>query len=103
MAQPAAAMLAAMLFLPFHYAQASTATAEKAYQKGDFATAQREYAAAAQRDLRRNPICNSTPARPLKAGQFPQAAEAFEKSLKQRTVRRSQASHRAGGRLLRPR
>ena len=50
LAQPATAMLGAMLFLPFNHAQASTATAEKAYQKGDFATAQREYAAAAQRD-----------------------------------------------------
>ena len=36
--------------MPFNHAQASPTTAEKAYQKGDFATAQREYAAAAQRD-----------------------------------------------------
>jgi Ca-activated chloride channel homolog len=81
MAQPAAAMLGAMLFLPFNHAQASTATAEKAYQKGDFATAQREYAAAAQRDPKKPDLQFNVGTAAYKAGQFPQAAEAFQKSL----------------------
>ncbi len=81
MAQPAAAMLGAMLCLPFNHAQASTATAEKAYQKGDFATAQREYAAAAQRDPKTPDLQFNVGTAAYKAGQFPQAAEAFQKSL----------------------
>jgi Ca-activated chloride channel family protein len=81
MAQPAAAMLGAMLCLPFNQAQASTATAEKAYQKGDFATAQREYAAAAQRDPKKPDLQFNVGTAAYKAGQFPQAAEAFQKSL----------------------
>ena len=81
MAQPAAAMLGAMLCLPFNHAQASTATAEKAYQKGDFATAQREYAAAAQRDPKKPDLQFNVGTAAYKAGQFPQAAEAFQKSL----------------------
>ncbi len=81
MAQSAAAMLAAMLFLPFNHAQASTATAEKAYQKGDFAAAQREYVAAAQRDPKKPDLQFNVGTAAYKAGQFPQAAEAFQKSL----------------------
>lgn len=81
MAQPAAAMLGAMLCLPFNYAQASTATAEKAYQKGDFAMAQREYAAAAQRDPKNPDLQFNVGTAAYKAGQFPQAAEVFQKSL----------------------
>ena len=81
MAQPAAAMLGAMLCLPFNQAQASTATAEKAYQKGDFATAQREYAAAAQRDPKKPDLQFNVGTAAYKAGQFPQAAEAFQRSL----------------------
>jgi Ca-activated chloride channel family protein len=79
--QPAAAMLGAILFLPFNHAQASTATAEKAYRSGDFATAQREYAAAAQRDPKKPELQFNAGTAAYKAGQFPQAAEAFEKSL----------------------
>jgi Ca-activated chloride channel family protein len=70
-----------MLCLPFNQAQASTATAEKAYQKGDFATAQREYAAAAQRDPKKPDLQFNVGTAAYKAGQFPQAAEAFQKSL----------------------
>ena len=72
---------ARMLFLPFSHAQASTATAEKAYQKGDFATAEREYAAAAQRDPKKPDLQFNAGTAAYKAGQFPQAAEAFQKSL----------------------
>jgi Ca-activated chloride channel family protein len=81
MVQPAVAGLAALLFLPFPHAQASPATAEKAYQQGDFTTAQREYAAAAQRDPRQPDLQFNAGTAAYKADQFPQAAEAFQKSL----------------------
>jgi Ca-activated chloride channel family protein len=81
MVQPAAAMLGAMLFLPFNHAQASTTTAEKAYRKGEFTAAQREYATAAQRDPKNPDLEFNAGAAAYKAGQFPQAAEAFQKSL----------------------
>jgi len=80
-AQPAAAMLGVILFLPVNHAQASIATAEKAYQKGDFGTAQREYAAAAQRDPKKPDLEFNIGTAAYKAGQFPQAAQAFQKSL----------------------
>jgi Ca-activated chloride channel family protein len=81
MTQPAVAMLGLLLFLPFHNAHASTATAEKAYQKGDFAAAEREYAAAAQRNPKQPDLLFNAGTAAYKAGQFPQAAAAFQKSL----------------------
>jgi Ca-activated chloride channel family protein len=80
-ARRAAAMVAALLFLPVHQAQASTATAEKAYRNGDFAAAQREYAAAAEHDPKKPDLQFNAGTAAYKAGQFPQAAEAFHKSL----------------------
>jgi Ca-activated chloride channel family protein len=77
----AAMALGALLFLPSGQAQASTVTAEKAYQKGDFAAAQREYAAAAQRNPKQPDLEFNAGTAAYKAGQFPQAAEAFQKSL----------------------
>ena len=82
MAQPAAAMLGALLFLPFHQAQASTAAAEKAYQKGDFSDGSTRICrsrATQSRNCRISQFNAGTAA--YKAGQFPQAAEAFQKSL----------------------
>jgi Ca-activated chloride channel family protein len=81
MVHSAAAMLGVLLFSPFHQAQASPATAETAYQKGDFATAQREYAAAAQHNTNAPDLQFNAGTAAYKAGQFPQAAEAFQKSL----------------------
>jgi Ca-activated chloride channel family protein len=81
MAHSAAAMLGVLLFSPFHQAQASPAAAEQAYQKGDFATAEREYAAAAQHNTNTPDLQFNAGTAAYKAGQFPQAAEAFQKSL----------------------
>jgi Ca-activated chloride channel family protein len=81
MMQPAAALLGALLFLPLLNAQASTTTAEKAYQKGDYSVAQREYAAAAQRNPKQPDLVFNAGTAAYKAGQFPQAAEAFQQSL----------------------
>ena len=81
MVHSAAAMLGVLLFSPFHQAQASPAAAEQAYLKGDFATAQREYAAAAQHNTNAPDLQFNAGTAAYKAGQFPQAAEAFQKSL----------------------
>jgi Ca-activated chloride channel family protein len=81
MAHGAAAMLGVLLFSPFHQAQASPAAAEQAYQKGDFATAEREYAAAAQHNTNTPDLEFNAGTAAYKAGQFQQAAEAFQKSL----------------------
>jgi Ca-activated chloride channel family protein len=85
MTQPAVAMLGALLFLPFHSAQASTVAAEKAYQKGDYSVAQREYAAAAQRNPKQPDLVFNAGTAAYKAGEFPQAAEAFQQSLGEKT------------------
>jgi Ca-activated chloride channel family protein len=81
MTRPAAALLGALLFLPFLNAQASTTAAEKAYQKGDYFVAQREYVAAAQRNPKQPDLVFNAGTAAYKAGQFPQAAEAFQQSL----------------------
>jgi Ca-activated chloride channel homolog len=81
MAHSAAAMLGVLLFSPFHQAQASPAAAEQAYQKGDFATAEREYVAAAQHNTNAPDLQFNAGTAAYKAGQFKQAAEAFQKSL----------------------
>jgi Ca-activated chloride channel family protein len=81
MARSAAAMLGVLLFSPFHQAQASPARAEQAYQKGDFATAEREYAAAAQHNTNTPDLQFNAGTAAYKAGQFPQATEAFQKAL----------------------
>jgi Ca-activated chloride channel family protein len=76
-----AMLLGGLLFNPFGQANASPVTAEKAYQKGDFATAQRDYAAAAQHDPKTTDLRFNLGTAAYKAGQFPQAAEAFQQSL----------------------
>jgi Ca-activated chloride channel family protein len=81
LARSAAAMLGVLLFSPFHQAQASPGAAEQAYQKGDFATAEREYAAAAQHNTNTPDLQFNAGTAAYKAGQFPQATEAFQKAL----------------------
>jgi Ca-activated chloride channel family protein len=76
----AAAGLALLLFVPT-LAQASPKTAEKAYQKGDYETAQREYDAAAKRNPKKPDLQYNAGAAAYKGGQFDQAAESFQKSL----------------------
>jgi Ca-activated chloride channel homolog len=80
-AHSAAVALAVLLFSPIHQAQATPAGAEQTYRKGDFATAQREYAAAAQHNTNTPDLQFNIGTAAYKAGQFPQAAEAFQKAL----------------------
>jgi Ca-activated chloride channel homolog len=77
----AALLLGAALFGPLAPAQASPGKAEQAYQKGDFATAQKEFAEAAQRHPKKTDLQFNVGTAAYKAGDFAQAAEAFQKSL----------------------
>jgi Ca-activated chloride channel family protein len=78
--QSAAVALGLLLLNPFNHAKASPAAAEKAYQKGDFAAAEREYAEAAQHNPKKPDLIFNVGTAEYKAGQFQQAAEAFKKS-----------------------
>jgi Ca-activated chloride channel homolog len=62
-------------------ARASPTSAQQAYDKGDFAAATREYAAAAQRDPKTPALQFNVGAAAYRAGQFPQAAQAFQASI----------------------
>ena len=62
-------------------ARASTSSAQSAYDKGDYATAAQEYAAAAQRDPKKPLLQFNAGAAAYRAGQFPQAAQAFQASI----------------------
>jgi Ca-activated chloride channel homolog len=75
------AILLSLSLLPPGPARASTTTAEDAYKKGDFATAEREYAAAAQRDPKKPVLQFNAGTAAYRAGQFPQAAQAFQESI----------------------
>jgi Ca-activated chloride channel family protein len=76
-----AALLGMCGLLPVHSANASPSSAATAYQHGDFATAQRDYAAAAAHDPKQPLLAFDAGAAAYKAGQFPQAAEAFQASV----------------------
>jgi Ca-activated chloride channel family protein len=67
--------------LPINAARASPASAATAYQHGDFATAARDYLAAAQRDPTQPVLQFDAGAAAYKVGEFPQAAQAFQASL----------------------
>jgi Ca-activated chloride channel family protein len=61
--------------------RASTISAEEAYKKGDFVTAEHEYAAAAQRDPKKPTLQFNAGTAAYRAGQFPEAAKAFQESI----------------------
>jgi Ca-activated chloride channel family protein len=62
-------------------ARASPTSAQQAYDKGDFAAATRDYAAAAQHDPKTPVLQFNVGAAAYRAGQFPQAAQAFQASI----------------------
>jgi Ca-activated chloride channel homolog len=66
---------------PLHTARGASVSAEDAYKKGDFTAAERAYAAAAQRNPKEPVLQFNTGAAAYRAGQFPQAAQAFEQSI----------------------
>jgi Ca-activated chloride channel family protein len=76
-----AAVLALMALLPFHAAHASPASAAKAYAQGNFTAAERDYMAAAQSNAKQPILQYNEGAAAYKAGEFAQAARAFQASL----------------------
>jgi Ca-activated chloride channel homolog len=82
-AGPAAVSLLMLLSVlaPARPLRASTTSAEEAYKKGDFATAAREYAAAAQSSPKKPELQYNVGTAAYRAGQFPQAAQAFQESI----------------------
>jgi len=62
-------------------ARASPTSAQQAYDKGDFAAATREYAAAALSNPKTPVLQFNVGAAAYRAGQFPQAAQAFQASI----------------------
>jgi len=62
-------------------ARASTVSAEEAYKKGDFVTAQRAYAAEAQRSPKKPVLQFNAGTAAYRAGQFPEAAKAFQEAI----------------------
>jgi Ca-activated chloride channel family protein len=61
--------------------RASPASAEEAYKKGDFDTAAKEFAAAAERDPKKPVLAFNAGTAAYKAGQYRQAAKAFQQSI----------------------
>jgi hypothetical protein len=61
--------------------RASTVSAEEAYKKGDFVTAEREYAAEAQRSPKKPVLQFNAGTAAYRAGQFPEAAKAFQEAI----------------------
>jgi Ca-activated chloride channel family protein len=76
-----AALSGLMLLLPIHSAHASAASAAKAYAKGDFVAAERDFAAAAQGNPKEPALRYDAGTAAYRAGQFPEAAAAFQASL----------------------
>ena len=76
-----AALLGLVWLLPMHSAHASPTSAAKAYDQGNFTAAERDYSAAAQRNPQQPLLQFNEGAAAYKAGQFPQAAQAFQASV----------------------
>jgi Ca-activated chloride channel family protein len=80
-ARGAVALFALLLLAPLHAAHASTASAAQAYAKGDFAAAERDYAAALRRDPKDPLLQYNLGTAAYRAGQFAAANAAFAASL----------------------
>ena len=85
-------MMLAMLAWP-GLVQASPQSAEKAYQKGDFAAAEQQYQAAAAKAPGTTELEFNIGSAAYKAAMFDKAAEAFQKSLKTDQVKLQQATY----------
>ena len=77
---------ALLLFAGLASTQASPQSAEQAYQKGDFAKSQQDYAAVAAKEPAKAELQFNTGSAAYKAGDYAQAASGFEKSLKTEQV-----------------
>jgi Ca-activated chloride channel family protein len=77
---------ALLLFAGLASTQASQQSAERAYQKGDFAKSQQDYAAVAAKEPAKAELQFNSGSAAYKAGDYGQAASGFEKSLKTEQV-----------------
>jgi len=77
---------ALLLFAGLASTQASPQSAEQAYQKGDFAKSQQDYAAVAAKEPAKAELQFNTGSAAYKTGDYAQAASGFEKSLKSEQV-----------------
>lgn len=77
---------ALLLFAGLASTQASQQSAERAYQKGDFAKSQQDYAAVAAKEPAKAELQFDSGSAAYKAGDYEQAASGFEKSLKTEQV-----------------
>ena len=77
---------ALLLFAGLASTQASPQSAERAYQKGDFAKSQQDYAAVAAKEPAKAELQFNSGSAAYKAGDYGQAASGFEKSLKTEQV-----------------
>ena len=84
--RPATTAAALLLFAGLGSTQASPQSAEQAYQKGDFAKSQQDYAAIAAKEPAKAELQFNTGSAAYKAGDYSQAASGFEKSLKTEQV-----------------
>ena len=82
----ATAAAALLLFAGLASTQASQQSAERAYQKGDFAKSQQDYAAVAAKEPAKAELQFNSGSAAYKAGDYGQAASGFEKSLKTEKV-----------------
>jgi Ca-activated chloride channel family protein len=76
-----AALLGLCWLLPVHSTHASPASAATAYKHGDFLAAERDYSAAAASNPKQPILQFDAGAAAYKAGEFPQAVEAFQASV----------------------
>jgi Ca-activated chloride channel family protein len=75
-----------LLFAGLATTQASPQSAEQAYQNGDFAKSQQDYASVAAKEPAKAELQFNTGSAAYKAGDYAQAASGFEKSLKTEQV-----------------
>jgi len=81
MARSAAAATIALMTVA-HPLHASVSTAERAFQKGDYARAEREYRQAAAKDSEKPVLQFNHGAAAYKSGSFDQASESFARAMK---------------------
>ena len=84
--RPATTAAALLLLAGLTSTQASPQSAEQAYQKGDFAKSQQDYATVAAKEPAKAELQFNTASAAYKAGDYTQAASGFEKSLKTEKV-----------------
>ena len=87
-----AALVVGMLAWP-GFAHASPQTAEKAYEKGDFAAAEQQYQGAAAKSPAKTELEYNVGSAAYKAAMFDKATEAFQKSLKTDQVKLQQDAY----------